>query len=660
MAATALRAAHASEADPALQRVVGIYLAENARSVGRPLPLPRVVVPSSGRAGPCRRGLGVLEQPRGQEHGSPWRNRDVGERPPRGCSPAGGSAPGPGSTATGLPGSRPESCRPGIYRRALLSALALVSARTHHAGLEHVLERDGGSRELADGILRLLGGECCARRCRKYANDCRYLLLVALAPTSRYGCRLRRAGDRAYLSFLPRVVAAPAHVPTGYWRRGSAVFASFVVVRRTPLSGYVYSLRCWWRYCQRSGGLDSTPLSQGRYSTGTNLWLSFRRSRRSSVLPTSVQRRGHRRLQYSRLAARRSTALPGLAFAPGTDDMREAPRRARCNGYRRGRRGARLGTRSPTGAPGVVLVAEASPKWSSRLRRGDRHRVARARRARERRGARGGWQPAHWPTGVGTRRRPRGWLATRASAARAPTRRAARAARRWRRSSSPGAWPNGWRRGRGGPRRRGRRQAARRLPGLAARTGRGRARDRLLRRGDVGLEGEGTGLGPGRRGRCSRSGSTRRRGSGLAAGCREMGALYALNGDELAAVDFAGLCFRVCHPKPAEMRRLPRLTVSSGSSPSAQGDAVGGLRRRLGGTYWVSCVYLRALRKGVEEVLEARATTKSTTFPALAARGASAAYRYEGLGLTVNIVGELRELPVLPRRLPARPPAACR
>ena len=134
------------------------------------------------------------------------------------------------------------------------------------------------------------------------------------------------------------------------------------------------------------------------------------------------------------------------------------------------------------------------------------------------------------------------------------------------------------------------------------------------------------------------------RGGGIkfAAGRRqESGDVYALNGDELVAVDFAALLAR-----HREAGGAATVTVTQPRSPFGvvdlgQGDTVVGFSEGGAIPYWVSCGIYALSEEALERFPE-RGDHESTTFPELAAEGSLHAYRHQGLWLTVNTPKELR------------------
>jgi NDP-sugar pyrophosphorylase family protein len=134
------------------------------------------------------------------------------------------------------------------------------------------------------------------------------------------------------------------------------------------------------------------------------------------------------------------------------------------------------------------------------------------------------------------------------------------------------------------------------------------------------------------------------RGGGLrfaAAARREEGDIYALNGDELLALDLAGLVTR-----HRETGAAATITVTRPSSPYGvvELDGAGmvtGFEEAAVVPYWVSCgVYV--LGEKALEALPERGDHETSTFPQLAEAGRLAAFRYEGIWITVNTPKDLR------------------
>jgi NDP-sugar pyrophosphorylase family protein len=122
---------------------------------------------------------------------------------------------------------------------------------------------------------------------------------------------------------------------------------------------------------------------------------------------------------------------------------------------------------------------------------------------------------------------------------------------------------------------------------------------------------------------------------------REPGEVFALNGDELVAVDFGALLGRHREAGGAATIAVARPRSPFGVVSLGDGDAVEGFSEGGQIPYWVSCgIYVLS-----DEALDAFPTVgdhESSTFPALAAARRLFAYRHEGLWLTVNTPKELR------------------
>ena len=122
---------------------------------------------------------------------------------------------------------------------------------------------------------------------------------------------------------------------------------------------------------------------------------------------------------------------------------------------------------------------------------------------------------------------------------------------------------------------------------------------------------------------------------------REAGELYAMNGDELVDVDFAGLL-----ASHREKKALATVAVARPRSPFGvvdvrDDDVVTGFSEGGRIPYWVNCgVYV--LSAEAIERFPAKGDHESTTFPELAAEERLCAFRHEGLWLTVNTPKELR------------------
>jgi NDP-sugar pyrophosphorylase family protein len=134
------------------------------------------------------------------------------------------------------------------------------------------------------------------------------------------------------------------------------------------------------------------------------------------------------------------------------------------------------------------------------------------------------------------------------------------------------------------------------------------------------------------------------RGGGIKFAARmreESGDVFALNGDELVAVDFTALLTR-----HREAGGAATVTVTQPRSPFGvvdlgRGDSVTGFSEGGAIPYWVSCGIYVLSPEALSRFPE-RGDHESTTFPELADEGRLFAYRHDGLWLTVNTPKELR------------------
>jgi NDP-sugar pyrophosphorylase family protein len=122
---------------------------------------------------------------------------------------------------------------------------------------------------------------------------------------------------------------------------------------------------------------------------------------------------------------------------------------------------------------------------------------------------------------------------------------------------------------------------------------------------------------------------------------REDGDVYALNGDELVAVDFAALLVRHREAGGAGTVAVARPKSPFGVVELGSGDVVTGFSEGGHIPYWVSCGIYVLSAEAVERLPD-RGDHETTTFPELAGEGRLFAYRHEGLWLTVNTPKELR------------------
>jgi NDP-sugar pyrophosphorylase family protein len=122
---------------------------------------------------------------------------------------------------------------------------------------------------------------------------------------------------------------------------------------------------------------------------------------------------------------------------------------------------------------------------------------------------------------------------------------------------------------------------------------------------------------------------------------REDGDVFALNGDELLDLDFSALLTRHTAAGLDATITVAPLESPSGVVERDDGDLVTGFEEGAVLPQWVSCgAYV--LGPAAVARLPERGDHERTTFPELAAEGRLAAFRHEGLWLTVNTPKDLR------------------
>ena len=222
------------------------------------------------------------------------------------------------------------------HKRALLSGLwegdgswSLVGG-----GPSVVLEYGTVSRELADGILRLLGdlGVVARLRVGRASKSTRDTYWLAISGADQVESMIELVPRRSRHAALASIAAQSRRIaPTGYRRRDNAAWVRVVDVERLSYSGYVYSLEVPPTHTfVTTAGLtvhncfpkDSLALKQLAANSGYNFQLL-----NAVIEVNELQKRrviGKLERRLGPLRGKR-IALLGLAFKPGTDDMREAP-----------------------------------------------------------------------------------------------------------------------------------------------------------------------------------------------------------------------------------------------------------------------------------------------------------------------------------------------
>ena len=133
---------------------------------------------------------------------------------------------------------------------------------------------------------------------------------------------------------------------------------------------------------------------------------------------------------------------------------------------------------------------------------------------------------------------------------------------------------------------------------------------------------------------------------------RERGDVFALNGDELVDVDFAGLLARASRDRGRGDDRSRTAEVAVRPRRRRRRRRRARLRRGRPRARTGSTAASTSSREEALERFPDQGDHESTTFPELAAEGRLRAYRHEGLWLTVNTPKELR---VAPEHVDAHP-----
>ncbi|MFN2470656.1 MAG: NDP-sugar synthase [Gaiellaceae bacterium] len=138
---------------------------------------------------------------------------------------------------------------------------------------------------------------------------------------------------------------------------------------------------------------------------------------------------------------------------------------------------------------------------------------------------------------------------------------------------------------------------------------------------------------------------------------REQGPVFALNGDEVLAPDFAALLARHRERRAAATIVVAPLTSPFGIVEIADDDTVTGFREAPRLPHWVN-VGVYVLDKDALERLPGRGDHETTTFPELAGEGRLHAFRYDGPWLTVNTPKDLERADEFLRANPGWPAEA--
>lgn len=134
------------------------------------------------------------------------------------------------------------------------------------------------------------------------------------------------------------------------------------------------------------------------------------------------------------------------------------------------------------------------------------------------------------------------------------------------------------------------------------------------------------------------------RGGGIrfaAAFREETGDVFAMNGDELVAVDFEGLLERHRSAGAVATVTVARPASQFGQVELSDDDLVTGFQEAGQVPYWVNCGIYALSEEALARFPE-KGDHESTIFPELVTEGTLRAFRHEGTWLTVNTPKELR------------------
>jgi UDPglucose 6-dehydrogenase len=346
------------EADEAFWRVVGLYLAEG--HLGRDGDRQRICWSFDYRG----------EEELVDEVAGYWRSQGVKTtvRTTATATSVSISSRVLGSWWTGVLGLGTNACTqrvPGLiwdepqeHKRALLAGAWLGDGSWSYVnrGPSVALEYGTASRELADGLLRLLGDLGIVARLKvgrtsKSTVDTYWLVVSGADQVERLLELVDAPGDVA--ASIARQTKRIA--PTGYRRGDNAAWVRVTSIDRKPYDGFVYSLEVAPTHTfVTTGGLtlsncfpkDVTALKQLAGNSGYQFMLL---QAVWEVNELQKRRVVQKLMKHLGPLGGKKVALLGLAFKPHTDDMREAP--SRVIAYRLLSEGAEVSAWDPVAQP---------------------------------------------------------------------------------------------------------------------------------------------------------------------------------------------------------------------------------------------------------------------------------------------------------------------
>jgi UDPglucose 6-dehydrogenase len=268
---------------------------------------------------------------------------------------------------------------PDRHKRALLSGLWLGDGSWSYVnhGASVVFEYGTVSRELADGVLRLLGDLGIAARVKvgRTAKSTRdtYWLVVSGAQQIEQLLDLVPSASRS--AIVESLTLTKRIAPTGYRRAENAAWVRVTSIEPRPFDGYVYSLEVPSAHTfVTTGGLvvdncfpkDVTALKQLAGNSGYQFMLLHAVW---EVNELQKRRVVQKLLKHLGPLRGKTIALLGLAFKPNTDDMREAP--SRVIAYRLLSEGAEVRAWDPVAHPDDLHGIELSDTVLDAVRNAD-------------------------------------------------------------------------------------------------------------------------------------------------------------------------------------------------------------------------------------------------------------------------------------------------